>query len=124
MFNLAKSAHKGIKALMDAGHLGQGSADDIGQFFLKNNGKLDLAKVGDYVGGQEEAEKLVLRQLLETIEVRGQTFFLLLGDRPDFDAFRERILVPIRDRFYQVPEWLPMEQCFFRGRYFPEGPPR
>ena len=72
----------------------------------------------------EQYEGLFDQMRVETIEVRGQTFYLLLGDRLDFDAFRDRILMPIRDRFYQVPEWLPMEQCFFRARYFPEGPPR
>ncbi len=72
----------------------------------------------------ERYEGLFDQMRVETIEVEGQIFYLLLGDRLDFDAFRDRVLAPIRDRFYQVPEWLPMEQCFFRGRYFPDGPRR
>ncbi len=55
---------------------------------------------------------------VETIEVRGQAFYLVLGDRLNFDGFRERYLVSIRDRYYDVPDWLPMDRCFFRERYF------
>jgi hypothetical protein len=68
----------------------------------------------------EEYEGLFDAMRVETVEVAGHTFYLLLGDRLRWEEFRERILVPIRDRYYQIPEWLPMEQCFFRGRYFPE----
>jgi hypothetical protein len=57
---------------------------------------------------------------LATVEVEGHTFHLVLGDRFRLDAFRERVLVPVRDRYYDVPDWLPMRQCFFRARYFPE----
>lgn len=54
------------------------------------------------------------------VTVAGHTFHLVLGDRFRLESYRERILVPIRDRYYDVPDWLPMRQCFFRARYFPE----
>ena len=59
MFNSAKSAEKAFKALHAAGHLGEGAPTDISNFLLMNDGKLDLAKVGDYVGGSEEENKQV-----------------------------------------------------------------
>jgi hypothetical protein len=68
----------------------------------------------------EKYEGLFDAMRIEAVEVEGHTFYLLLGDRLRWEEFRQRILVPIRNRYYQIPRWLPMDQCFFRGRYFPE----
>lgn len=57
---------------------------------------------------------------VETIVVAGATFHLVLGEGFDFDAFRQRVLVPIVVRYYDVPSWLPMRQCWYRARYFPQ----
>lgn len=58
---------------------------------------------------------------IETIEVRGQRFYLLLAENLNFEILKERFLIPVRDRYYNVPAWLPMKRCFYRDRYFLEN---
>ena len=40
----------------------------MAQFFEQNDGKLDLAKVADYLGGDKEPNKEVLRLMLERLD--------------------------------------------------------
>ena len=68
MFNGPKSVEKQMKALMDEGHLGEGSPEEIAAFLLQNDGKLELSRVGDYVGGGDDGPKLVLRAMLRTLD--------------------------------------------------------
>ena len=57
IFAKAKSAEKAFKELATQGMLEEGSVAGISDFFLRNDGKLDLAKVGDFLGGGEELNK-------------------------------------------------------------------
>ena len=71
LFNEAKSAEKGFKALVAAGFISEATPEELAQFILANDGKLELSRVGDYVGGDSETEKEVLRLLLETFDFKG-----------------------------------------------------
>jgi hypothetical protein len=54
------------------------------------------------------------------IEVRGANFWIVLGRVFNYAAYRDGVLEPIRQRWYAVPAWLPMTQCYFCERYFPQ----
>ena len=56
---------------------------------------------------------------IRRFELRGATYFMVLGRRFDFAAYRERILAKVRDRYYAIPAWLPPGACYFCERYFP-----
>jgi hypothetical protein len=62
--------------------------------------------------------KVELRQF----ELHGVTFFLVLGQTFDYPRYREQVLRPLRDRYYRIPSYLPLGQCFFCERYFPDEP--
>ncbi|MEI6301139.1 MAG: glycosyltransferase family 39 protein [Betaproteobacteria bacterium] len=49
--------------------------------------------------------------------VRGATFHLVLGRGFDYPAYRERILVPLVERYYRIPAYLPQGRCDFCERY-------
>jgi hypothetical protein len=53
------------------------------------------------------------------VEVRGARFFLARGQGFRYAAYRDAVLVRVRDRFYARPAWLPAGGCFFCDRYFP-----
>ena len=58
-----------------------------------------------------------------TVEVRsfalsGATFYLVLGRGFYYDAYRDRVLTAVRDRFYRIPSFLPQGGCVFCERYF------
>lgn len=53
-------------------------------------------------------------------ELHGTRFWIVLGRSFDFPAYREGILEPARRHWYAVPDWLPMTNCYFCERYFPE----
>jgi hypothetical protein len=59
---------------------------------------------------------------VRTIELRGATFHLVLGDGFDYAIYRARVLAQARDRWYRIPAVLPIGHCYFCERYFPDVP--
>jgi hypothetical protein len=55
-----------------------------------------------------------------TVTVHRGTFHLILGKKFSFEAYRERFLSRIRDRYYRIPEIFPCGKCPFLERYFPD----
>ncbi|MEY4591559.1 MAG: hypothetical protein RIR18_454 [Pseudomonadota bacterium] len=55
---------------------------------------------------------------IEPFQVAGATFYRVLGDGFLYATYRDKVLKPIQDRFYQFPNWLPDCGCFFGKRYF------
>jgi hypothetical protein len=53
-----------------------------------------------------------------TFAVEGATFHLVLGRGFDYAAYRDRVLAPLRDRYYAIPSYLPQGHCYFCARYF------
>ena len=62
--------------------------------------------------------KVELRQF----ELRGATYHLVLGQGFDYPGYREGVLRPLRERYYRMPSYLPLGQCYFCERYFPDEP--
>ncbi len=63
------------------------------------------------------------RPYFRSVEVRalhlsGTTFYLVLGRGFDYEAYRDRVLVAVRERFYRIPRFLPQGGCVFCERYF------
>jgi hypothetical protein len=52
------------------------------------------------------------------VTVRGATFHLVLGRGFSFPAYRERVLAPVRERYYRIPRYLPQGRCYLCERYF------
>jgi 4-amino-4-deoxy-L-arabinose transferase-like glycosyltransferase len=55
---------------------------------------------------------------LRTLQTAGVTFYLVLGRGFDYDAYRDRVLSAVRDRYYRIPRYLPQGGCVFCERYF------
>lgn len=53
-----------------------------------------------------------------SFEVRGAVFYQVLGRGFDYAAYRDGVLAPVREKYYQVPAWLPLRGCYFCERYF------
>mmetsp|Transcript_49252 Transcript_49252/g.106679 ORF Transcript_49252/g.106679 Transcript_49252/m.106679 type:complete len:944 (+) Transcript_49252:765-3596(+) len=70
LFNSAKSGEKAVAALLSQGLLGSGSAVEVAQFLLANDGKLDASKVGDFLGGHEPLNQQALRIIMESLSFR------------------------------------------------------
>ncbi len=56
----------------------------------------------------------------ETLTVRQQTFFITLGNGFHYPAYREYFLRQILENWYNIPDFLPVGDCFFYETYFPE----
>lgn len=65
----------------------------------------------DYVPYFREVE---FRQL----ELDGTRLNAVLGRGFDYASYRSAILAPIRERFYRIPDALPVKHCVFCERYF------
>lgn len=53
----------------------------------------------------------------KTIEVRGATFELLIGNTFNYDLYYKEVLQKIDKDFYNIPDWLPVGQCEFKDKY-------
>ena len=53
-------------------------------------------------------------------ELRGVTFYFVLGYGFDYDNYRKLVLKPIKDKYYNIPAYLPHTSCYFCEKYFPE----
>lgn len=59
---------------------------------------------------------------LQQFDIRGATFYLVLGRGFNFAAYRDEVLAPIRTNYYAIPPALPQTACYFCDRYFPGVP--
>lgn len=55
---------------------------------------------------------------IKSFAVEGATFYLALGRGFDYAAYRDRVLAPLRERYYRIPWYLPQGHCYFCERYF------
>jgi len=53
----------------------------------------------------------------KSFKVREATFELLIGNKFNYDLYREEVLKPINQDFYAIPDWLPVGQCEFKNKY-------
>jgi Sec7-like guanine-nucleotide exchange factor len=70
MFNSASSAAKGLKALRAKGFLAEG-AQAVCNFFIANDGKLDLVKIGDFLGSDSDECRAVCRFMIGSLPLAG-----------------------------------------------------
>jgi hypothetical protein len=54
----------------------------------------------------------------ETIRVKGNDFNIAVGRGFRYPAYRDQFLSRVRDRFYAIPEFLPVGACYFFDMYF------
>ena len=59
-----------------------------------------------------------------SFDLRGATYHLVLGRHFNYPAYRDAILERVRERYYDIPAWLPQSGCYFCQRYFPDRPCR
>lgn len=53
-------------------------------------------------------------------ELRGVNFYFVLGYGFDYDNYRKLVLKPIKEKYYNIPAYLPHAPCYFCEKYFPE----
>ncbi|MEL0028729.1 MAG: glycosyltransferase family 39 protein [Perlucidibaca sp.] len=53
-----------------------------------------------------------------TVRYQGQAYDFVVGEGFDYARYHDQVLVPVRDSYYQFPDWLPQGQCGFIARYF------
>ena len=56
------------------------------------------------------------------VELHGASRFLLLGDGFDYARYHREILMPVRERYYRLPWFLPAGPCYFYRHYFDNEP--
>lgn len=78
-----------------------------------------------YTEGTAELSAAEFAPYFEQVEMRrvsagGTTFAVAVARGFDFARYRRDVLADIRERYYQIPAFLPMGGCPFLERYFPE----
>ena len=93
--------------------------DDILTDFRKLNGqnialiltdKPELARYQPYFGSIET----------KTLTVARHTYYMVLGYRFDYRAYRDVVLRTVKEKYYRIPNYLPVTHCYYCERYFPQ----
>jgi len=53
--------------------------------------------------------------------LRGVTFYFVLGYAFNYEKYKEHVLKPIKDKYYNIPAFLPHASCYFCEKYFPKA---
>lgn len=93
--------------------------DDILTDFRALAGR-DLLVVSKEAPQTQEYDPFFERVVYREEKVLGATFHFVEGYGFRYEAYRDRVLEEIRQRWYAVPAWLPRGPCYFCDRYFPE----
>jgi len=56
---------------------------------------------------------------MREISIGGVRFHEVLGREFNYERYRDSVLSRIRERYYRIPDWLPVGHCVFCERYFP-----
>lgn len=101
--------------------LGEGSSharhDDILTDFRALDGK-NILVLRKSEPGPGEYQRWFRQVSRESFVVRGVRFWIIRGEGFDYPAYRDEVLVRVRDRYYALPPWLPNNGCYFCDRYF------
>ena len=71
-------------------------------------------------GWLERYEALFAEHSYETIRVNGHEFYLLLGNKFNYQMYHKEYLSDTL-KYYQIPDSLPVGECYFYDKYFPAG---
>jgi len=99
-----------------------GRNDDKVTDFRKLDGKdfLILSTRPVNPGQRQDYSLYFNRFRIEPLTVRGADYTLVRGFGFRFEAYRSRHLAKMLKDCYDIPEFLPVGDCFFYDRYFPE----
>jgi hypothetical protein len=110
---------------------GEGSSharhDDILTDFRELDGKniLVLRKSAPSEQSRREEYQPYFHEVeYRSLTLDGVTYHLVLGRGFDYGAYRAGVLRKIKDKFYRIPAFLPINGCYFGERYFPGEPCR
>lgn len=78
----------------------------------------DVAVVRKQPPDPGEYERFFRAVETREVRVRGAAFYVVLGRHFDFAAYREAVLVGVRERLFRIPAFLPQGGCYFCERYF------
>lgn len=57
---------------------------------------------------------------IKPVPIAGTDFYLGLGKGFRYELYREKVLKDVLHRYYNIPKELPVGQCYFYKKYFPE----
>ena len=92
--------------------------DDLVTDFSKLNGKniLILRKTKPTMDQYQPYFKQVE---FKEFTLLGVTFHIVLGSEFNYSVYRDRILRKVKEKYYNIPPYLPMKHCYFCDHYFP-----
>ncbi len=67
---------------------------------------------------EKELNEVCGSYLLETFEVEGATFYTAACSNFNYNAYKKLYLDVQNEKFYNIPSWLPVGECYFKDRYY------
>jgi len=93
-----------------------GRQDDLLTDFRKLEGRNILLLQFSPVS-REVNRRYFDRVEFKTIEVRGASFYIILGKKFNYEVYRQQVLLNISKTFYNIPNFLPVGSCYMFERY-------
>lgn len=93
-----------------------GRQDDLLTDFRKLDGQ-NILLLQFSPDSQERNRRYFDSVEFKTIEVRGASFYVTLGKKFNYEAYRQQVLLNISKTFYSIPDFLPVGNCYMFERY-------
>ena len=69
----------------------------------------------------DEYQQYFVKVEVRPVRIEEATFYLVLGQGFRYPVYRQQVLEPIRQKYYDIPTWLPVKSCYFREKYFKDS---
>jgi Dolichyl-phosphate-mannose-protein mannosyltransferase len=93
--------------------------DDIVTDFRQFGGR-DILIVKKSAPDMTQYAPYFRRVEVRQVALRGATFYFVLGYDFNYGNYRRLVLKPVKDKYYNIPSYLPHAPCYFCKKYFPE----
>jgi hypothetical protein len=94
-----------------------GRQDDQWTDFREWDGKNVMVLLRPAKSPGKAYEKYFESSRLESFDMDGITFYVLLGDGFRYSLYRDDVLASVNADFYRIPTWLKIGNCDFKERY-------
>ena len=94
--------------------------DDINTDFRKMFGR-DILIFDKSIPNLSKFTPYFSSVVVHKLKVRDAVFYVTLGYNFNYSAYRDEVLYSVREKYYQVPSFLPLAPCYFREKYFSDN---
>lgn len=70
---------------------------------------------------EKQLEQVCKSSKIEKIKIENANFYTATCKEFDYEKYKTLYLDVQKEKFYNIPDWLPIGECYFKDRYYKNG---